>query len=168
MRPLRVAFAVALAVMVVCAGGAVAAERSYGGGHSGGGHSEGGHSGGGHSGGYSHGGGHYGGYSWGYYGGPRFGVVIGGPYWDPGWYYPYYMPYSPYYYGYPYPAPIVTTPAEPQEYIERSQERYSDDAPAPSGVWYYCRESKAYYPYVRNCPGGWRTVPARPPSGKER
>jgi hypothetical protein len=95
--------------------------------------------------------------------------VIGWPYWDPFWSYPYpyyYPGYYPYYYPnyYPY-APEVTVPSEPQEYIERPrQERPS----APSGLWYYCPDSKAYYPYVRECPKGWQTVPAQPPSGTER
>ena len=41
--------------------------------------------------------------------------------------------------------------------------------PAPSqpvqpsaGSWYYCDSAKAYYPYVPECPGGWRAVPAAP------
>jgi len=24
-----------------------------------------------------------------------------------------------------------------------------------SGYWYYCKQSNAYYPYVRRCGGGW-------------
>jgi Family of unknown function (DUF6515) len=41
-------------------------------------------------------------------------------------------------------------------------------APAPAasaaaGTWYYCDASKAYYPYVQSCPGGWRPVAATPP-----
>ena len=74
----------------------------------------------------------------------RSSVVIGtgvwlGPYWYPP-YYPY-DPYDPY-----APVPVV---AEPQTYIEQS------GAPA---YWYYCEAAKAYYPYVRECPGGWLTV----------
>jgi hypothetical protein len=88
-----------------------------------------------------------------------------GPYWGWGWGYPYYYPYYysyPYYgYGNPYYyPPAVSAPSEPQEYIERSDE-YSSE---PSDFWYYCRESKAYYPYVKKCPGGWQKVPAQPPS----
>jgi hypothetical protein len=92
------------------------------------------------------------------------GVVIGGPFWGSPWYYPsYYYPYSPYYY--PYYAPTVEVPAEPSVYIERSQ---SGSSSTPSGVWYYCADSKAYYPYVKECPGGWQTVPAEPPSEQAR
>jgi len=31
-------------------------------------------------------------------------------------------------------------------------------APAQSSYWYYCAESKTYYPYVKECPGGWQRV----------
>lgn len=30
------------------------------------------------------------------------------------------------------------------------------------GVWYYCEDSRAYYPYVTTCRTPWRTVPATP------
>lgn len=29
---------------------------------------------------------------------------------------------------------------------------------APSGYWYYCASASAYYPYVPECPEGWRPV----------
>lgn len=90
------------------------------------------------------------------------GVVIGGPVWGPSWnyphYYPYY-PYYPYYYPYYYP-PAVVVPSTPPTYIERSEPEPSSTTP---GVWYYCPDSKTYYPYVKECPGGWQTVPAQPP-----
>jgi hypothetical protein len=34
----------------------------------------------------------------------------------------------------------------------------------PAGSWYYCESSKTYYPYVNQCPEGWKTVPATPPA----
>jgi len=37
-------------------------------------------------------------------------------------------------------------------------------AQAPA-VWYYCDSAKGYYPYVNQCPEGWRSVPATPPAG---
>ena len=75
----------------------------------------------------------------------RSSVVIGGGVWlGPGYWGPYWYP--PYYPYYPYePVPVVD---EPQTYIEQ---------PGPS-FWYYCEAAKAYYPYVRECPGGWLTV----------
>lgn len=39
-------------------------------------------------------------------------------------------------------------------------------APAPPpeiGHWYYCRTSKGYYPYVKDCPVGWEKVSPLPP-----
>ncbi len=149
--------------------------RGYGrGGYSGGsGYGRGGYSGGS---GYGRGGSYYrGGHDGGHYkdghNGHHHGYdvdVVFGPYWGWGYwgypyYYPYYYPYAYYGYGYPYSypyEPAVTVPSEPREYIERSDEYTSE----PSGFWYYCRESKAYYPYVKNCPGGWHKVPAQPPS----
>jgi hypothetical protein len=59
----------------------------------------------------------------------------------------------------------VTVTAKPQEYIERPKQKAS---PRSSGVWYFCPESNAYYPYVRECPDGWEKVPAQPPSNKTR
>ncbi len=100
---------------------------------------------GGHSGYAGHGGyyrpGGYGGHGGyvghgGYYGG---GVWFGAGWWGP--YYPYYPYYQPYPY---YPAPTVVVPRP--------------------GYWYYCRDPEGYYPYVRQCPGGWmRVVPSPPP-----
>jgi hypothetical protein len=68
------------------------------------------------------------------------------------WYYP-----APYYYPYYQP---VAYEAEPITYIEQS----STPAPEPTGWWYYCDASRAYYPYVRECPSGWERVPAAPPA----
>ncbi|RQR81245.1 hypothetical protein DIE11_13145 [Burkholderia sp. Bp9012] len=81
----------------------------------------------------------------------RVGVYVG-----PG--YPYYYPVvpAPYY----YPPPVVVVPVDPgppPEYVEKDQ-------PLQGGadVWYYCDASKHYYPYVKTCKSGWRSVPARP------
>jgi hypothetical protein len=79
-----------------------------------------------------------------------------GPYWGaPWWYYP--------------PAPVyypVVVPAQPVTYIEQNP---SQSAPASNdggGWWYYCDASKGYYPYVKECPGGWQRVSPTPPSTK--
>ncbi len=58
---------------------------------------------------------------------------------------------------YPYPGPyapsvIVQTPQSPPV------------AQPQSPVWYYCDQAAGYYPYVPECPSGWRTVPATPPA----
>jgi hypothetical protein len=80
----------------------------------------------------------------------HFGVSIGVPY-----YYPYYA--DPYY---NYPPRVVVVPSSPPTYIERDDAER--EAPA-SAYWYYCAESKAYYPYVKHCPGGWQRVAPQPP-----
>jgi len=109
-----------------------------------------GHGGGGHGGGGWHGGGHV-----------HVGVVVGGGGWWGPWGYPYYG-YSPYYYGYPpYYYPPVAAPAQ---YVEQAG-AVSQEAPAQQGSWYYCAESKTYYPYVKECPGGWQRVAPQPPGG---
>jgi hypothetical protein len=42
----------------------------------------------------------------------------------------------------------------------------TEPAPPPqqtAGNWYYCDSAKNYYPYINQCPEGWKTVPATPP-----
>lgn len=93
------------------------------------------------------------------HGGARVGVgvVIGSPgYWpyrDPYFYAPYPYPY----YAYP---PVVITPAEPPTYIEQAP---AQSQTQPSNDWYYCRKPEGYYPYVKQCPGGWQRVAPQPP-----
>ena len=92
--------------------------------------------------------------------GPRarvhFGVFVGAPLF---WGYPYYYPPPPYAY---YPAPAYYPPSPPV-YVERDQP--AADAPAQSW-WYYCDQTRSYYPYVKTCPGGWqRVAPTPAPSG---
>jgi len=108
-----------------------------GGGHGGRGHGfHGGHGFGRH--------GFHGGHGFG-----RVGVTIGiGPYW--GLYgYPYAYPYA-----YPYTYP-------PQVYVQPSQQ-LSIQPPSSPPAWYYCDNPQGYYPYVQQCPGGWRTVAPSP------
>lgn len=68
---------------------------------------------------------------------------------------------------YPYPDPyvppvVVTTPAIPA--VPATPPPPAEVAsPPPAQVWYYCKAVKQYYPYVSECPGGWKTVPAQPP-----
>ena len=97
-----------------------------------------------------------GGYYRGHAHGPRvvFGFSVGAP-----WGYPYAYPYYPYYpaYGY-YPAPVVVQ-QQPSVYVERPQVEPSQPA---AGYWYYCADSRAYYPYVKECPAGWQRVAPRP------
>ena len=76
----------------------------------------------------------------------HFGVPLG-------WYHPWYYAPPPVYY---YPAPVVQPPA-PTVFVERS-----DVVPEGAASWYFCRESNTYYPYVKQCPGGWQRVPTQP------
>ncbi|SAL76309.1 hypothetical protein AWB71_05216 [Caballeronia peredens] len=85
----------------------------------------------------------------------RVGVWVGGPV-----YYPYPVAPVPYYY-YP-PPPVVVAPQAPVTYVEQGQPATVSPG-QPDGNWYYCDASRAYYPYVRTCPAGWRPVPAQPP-----
>lgn len=92
---------------------------------------------------HSHGHGHS-------HGSVSFGFVFGGPWYYPGYYYPYY---------YPQPVPVRS---EPTVYIERDAS--AEPAQGSQGYWYYCKESRAYHPYVKHCPGGWeKQVPAPAP-----
>jgi hypothetical protein len=91
------------------------------------------------------------------YGRARVGVgfYFGAPYWGYGWGAPYYPYYQPYYSSYP------VYPAQPSTYIQQ------DVQPAPAaapqqGYWYYCSDAQAYYPYVKECPGGWQRVSPQP------
>lgn len=94
----------------------------------------------------------------------HFGVMIGpwAPYswYGPRVYYPPYYPY-PYSYSYPYYPPTVVT-QQPPVYVE--QQPPAATAPPQDNVWYYCEETKAYYPYVKECPSGWQQVEPQPPS----
>ena len=94
---------------------------------------------------------------WRHHHGPRVGIGLhfGVPF--PGYYYP-----PPVY----YPRVVVAAPPAPVYYVERPPEVQLAPAPAPAapaGDWFYCSESNGYYPYVRECPGGWQRVPATPP-----
>ena len=109
-------------------------------------------------------GGYNGGYRGGYGGGHwhtsvgfYFGVPVGG--------YPYYYPryYAPYYSAYPYyPAPVVVQQQSPVYVEQYSQPAPSVQQSAPAGYWYYCADSRAYYPYVKECATAWQRVAPQP------
>jgi hypothetical protein len=93
------------------------------------------------------------GHGWRGYGWRGAGVTVGvGPYWGLyGW--PYGWPYGyPYAYPYTYPSQIYVQPSQP----------LSVEPPSSPPVWYYCDNPQGYYPYVQQCPGGWRTVAPSP------
>lgn len=94
---------------------------------------------------------------------PGFSFYFGVPLYPRPYSYPYYYPYSPYspYYPY-YPPEIVRVPVSPPVYIERAKPQPAQ--PLPPGYWYYCSDPEGYYPYVKECPSGWRQVDPVPPS----
>ncbi|MGO9446667.1 MAG: hypothetical protein ACLPXB_18115 [Thiobacillaceae bacterium] len=94
------------------------------------------------------------------YGHVGVGVVVD-PFWFGPWGYPgpyYYPPYSPYY----YPPAVMTAPAAPPVYVEQTQGPAPAAQPA-AAAWYYCTNPQGYYPYVQQCPGGWKAVAPQPP-----
>jgi len=101
---------------------------------------------------------------YGHGGNVRFGFYFGVPFYGPGYYPAPYYTYPPYAYpgpayGYP-PAAAFSSPT----YVEQGPPAASPAPAQPQADWYYCADSKAYYPYARECPGGWQRVPAQPPS----
>ena len=106
----------------------------------------------------------------------NFGVPWGG-YWGPRYYPRAY--YDDYYYDGP-PAVIVQR-RDPPVYIERSDIEGTPAAPTSEAApttqaapttpnpqqpqhqwWYWCQSSEKYFPYVKECPGGFQRVPAQP------
>jgi hypothetical protein len=72
------------------------------------------------------------------------GVGFDDPYWDP-YLWVDYGPWDPYAYA----APTIASAGPDYPYVQ----------PAPA-YWYYCADSRTYYPYVRQCTSAWsRVVP---------
>ncbi len=77
---------------------------------------------------------------------------------------PYYYADETYYVqqptGYEVVAPPPAEPAPPAPAAAQPTQT--------AGTWYYCESSKTYYPYVQQCPEGWKAVPASPPPAPPR
>lgn len=92
----------------------------------------------------------------------NFGVPWPG-YWAPRFYYP--PAYSYYYDDYYVPPAVVVQRRDPPQYIERSD---IEGTPPASQVqpeqnwWYWCAASQKYFPYVKECEGGFQRVPPQP------
>lgn len=126
---------------------------------------------------FAAGGGHGGGRG-GWHGGARVGIYLGAPI---GFNYGYY-PYSYYgasHYGSPYysPAPVYYPPVQPAPVVYTERDDASQfkvqEVPENSSQntqeswWYYCVDSKTYYPYANQCPGGWLKVAPQPAPGSD-
>ncbi len=96
--------------------------------------------------------------AWGRHG-PRVAVSVG--FGVPFAAFPYYYPYPPYYspYSPPYYAAPVVVQQQPTVYVEQPAQTQPQQ---PTGYWYYCSDPRAYYPYVKDCPGGWQRVAPQP------
>ena len=109
----------------------------------------------GYYGGYAHGYpyGYYGRYGYGWRGYPYwwgYSYWWGYPYW---WSSPYYSYYDPYYYGGYGEPPVPPEGGSPPAASGQQQSSY----------WHFCQNPEGYYPYVKDCPGGWLTVvPSKP------
>ena len=149
----NVVLGAALAALFAASAPTLAA-RGHGGGHGWGGH---------HRGGHHH---HHGGWRWG------AGAVIGsalvaGALLSPWYYRPYYS-YPAYYPAY-YPSySVYEYPAAPTVYYQQPVApavTVAPAAPTESGNWwYYCNDTRSYYPYVQSCASQWQRVAPQSPA----
>ena len=111
-----------------------------------------------------HGGRHGGGYQ-GYYGGHhghgygygygRVGAFVGGAIVAGALLSPWY--YSPSYVV-SYPTVVEVSPPMQTVYIEQSQAAMPAVASDAGNWWYFCNDTRAYYPYVKECASPWQRV----------
>ena len=88
----------------------------------------------------------------------------GGWGWGLGLFYPYYA--YPYYRYYDRP-PVIIQQHPSELYVQPVPPKDSPQQQLEQNYWYYCAEPKGYYPYVKECPGGWiKVVPFPPPQQK--
>ena len=95
----------------------------------------------------------YGCYPYSYYGAPYYGL-------------PYYSP-APAYYPPVQPAPVVYTERDDTSQFEVQEAPRNSSQDVQGSWWYYCVDSKTYYPYVNQCPGGWLRVAPQPAPGSD-
>ena len=85
-----------------------------------------------------------------------YGYGYGGYYPSRYYYPPYYYPYSSY-----YPEPVAIQ-QQPPVYVEQGQQSAPSAQPSVPAYWYYCADSRAYYPHVKQCASGWQRVAPQP------
>lgn len=158
----------AFALLAMAFNDAAWARGGHGGDHHGGGH----HGGGGHhigGGGHRHAdGGHHhsrgghrhnhlnfgfnlGGYNSGFYGSNFYGPR------NYGYGAPFFYPRT---YNYSYGSTVIV-PSTPPIYIQREEIKPTQPQ---ANYWHYCQNPDGYYPYVKQCPGGWLQVAPQPPA----
>ena len=80
----------------------------------------------------------------------------------------YFYPQPVYPYPDPYVPPVVIEQQPPVVVAPQPPVVVAPQAPAAAPQapqaqnWYYCEDSKTYYPYVNTCASGWKQVPATP------
>ena len=72
---------------------------------------------------------------------------------------PYYYANGTYYAASAQGYAVVEPPADPSALAPQAAA-----TPPQPATWSYCESAKRYYPYVTECPEGWRAVPATPPN----
>lgn len=101
-------------------------------------------------------------------------VVTGRWFFYPAPVYPYPDPYVPPRVVVQQAPPAVPAPAPPptkpwyesaEEFLKQGDTGAPPKTPGPTApqTWYHCDKPAGYYPYVSECPGGWKAVPATPP-----
>jgi hypothetical protein len=67
-----------------------------------------------------------------------------------------------------YPAPVYPYPVEVSPtYYDEDADAYDGDyddsgSGGGYGTWQHCSNPEGYYPYIKECRGGWESVPAQP------
>jgi hypothetical protein len=59
----------------------------------------------------------------------------------------------------------VVAPTAPPVYIEQGNAQPAS-AQGAGDWWYYCAQSRAYYPYVKECASEWQRVAPEPPTSR--
>lgn len=85
----------------------------------------------------------------------RESLLIESPYSRPEFYYWPYYSFQPY-----YSSPSTVTPFSPPSYIDQGTALSVPSLGPNSGD--YCSSPAGYYPYVQECPSGWRRITPQP------
>ncbi|MFA7280734.1 MAG: hypothetical protein WC100_11625 [Sterolibacterium sp.] len=95
---------------------------------------------------------------------PRPGVIVN-PLWGYGW-----GPWYPPHYYLPSVPPVCAEQIPPPAFLDQEEASPAESAPttpAQTAYWYYCESQRAFYPYVQECPGGWKKILPHPPADSD-